>query len=98
MALTKYISENTLQALKAFAGLGRTAQGLHPLDLDRWHVFVWAAFGEGKEIPAFELKDWLVANGWYEERASEFAVRFQVCMELLAYNRKRGRRSDEEAR
>ncbi len=85
MNLSDYVSPETVQKPNAFSSLGRTAQRLHPEDLKRWHSFVLAPHKDSNDIPSFTIKEWLCENGWDSERASECAIRFNACLELLDY-------------
>ena len=87
MGFEQYVSTETVRKLRAFSTMARTAQGPHPEDWKRWHVFVMAAQAENHDIPYFHAKDWLIENSWSEERASEFAIRFDAGLQLLHHTR-----------
>jgi hypothetical protein len=82
--LEDYMNADTAAKLRTFSVTANRSTGSsHPRDQERWHAFIIAAHRGGSKMHPHVLMEWLIAQEWNPDRASDLAGEYEEGMELL---------------
>jgi hypothetical protein len=81
--LEDVLSIDSMRRLKAFSATANKGK-LHPLDMQRWHVFVARTHLENAVIEPSLLSEWLQCEGWPEEQRSFLIDDYELGRSLLS--------------
>lgn len=65
------------------AGANKSTGNTHPCDFARWCDFVFYVHREDISLSTTDLENWLMENGWWEEKASELALEYEYTLNVL---------------
>lgn len=82
-----WISKETAEKLRHFSKAANKSTGSsHPLDQQRWLVFLVSAHKENAQLDTHTLMRWLIeTEGWFEEAASELGIEYEFARSLLKF-------------
>jgi len=81
--LEDVLSIDSMRRLNAFSAAANKGM-LHPLDMQRWHVFIARTHLENAVIEPSLLSDWLQCEGWPEEQRSDLIDDYELGRSLLS--------------
>ncbi len=81
--LEDVLSTDSMRRLKVFSAMANKGM-LHPLDMQRWQVFIARTHLENAVIEPSMLSDWLQGEGWPEERRSRLIDDYELGRSLLS--------------
>ncbi|GAA3994829.1 hypothetical protein GCM10022279_18040 [Comamonas faecalis] len=84
-SLDDWLDAEPTTALRRFSRLANKSTGAaHPMDRDRWYVFLIAVHHASKRLDADQLVRWLVeVERWPEDKAHELAIDYEFALGLL---------------
>jgi hypothetical protein len=79
-----WMTTPTAKLLRSFSGIAKGSHSRsHPLDTERWIMFLIAAHRENAEVNATGLAEWLMHEGWGHDAASSLAIEYDLVRDLL---------------
>jgi hypothetical protein len=81
--LEDVLSANSMRRLESFSATANKSM-LHPLDLQRWRVFVARTHLEDAVIESVLLSDWLMGEGWPDDQRGRLIAEYELGRSLLS--------------
>jgi len=84
-SLDDWLSAEPAAALRRFSHLANKSTGAaHPMDRERWHAFLIAAYRDSRRLDADQLVRWLVeVERWSAEKAQKLTIDYEFALGLL---------------
>jgi hypothetical protein len=79
------LTQGTFKKLRAFTVAANKQAPSHPFDQERWREFVIGAHREDAQLAAEEVRDWLIDQGFPEDKARSLAVAYESGRHLLKH-------------
>jgi len=81
--LEDVLSPDSMTRLKSFSATANKAM-LHPLDVQRWRVFIVRTHLEDAVVDLSLLSDWLQGEGWPEEQRASLIDEYKLGRSILS--------------
>ncbi|MEC4091840.1 hypothetical protein [Pseudoalteromonas rubra] len=83
-SLEDWLTTEASNALRSFSNLANKSTGYtHPLDKQRWFLFIQSVFYSDSQIEPDMLEQFLEEDGWAKEDAQNLATDYEYSLDLL---------------